>query len=170
MKKLLLLVLSCGLLVVTALSGCEGSTCDKACGAADGCPSFAGSYDVTLTVAYDECSFNFVSGPATLDLTETPMDDKTMLNVDLYQGMMGGAEMIGEICNTSDTAFPKKYNFGADYYLTQENTTSQYAVGGDMIVFDGGAIEVCGALSYIQQEEEDRCSSRAIIFTSDICE
>jgi len=151
------------------LGGCGESTCADSCGSSDGCPDVSGSHTVYMQVLYDECNFGWYDTSTSVTVSQSPSDDMTRLTVNL--GLVAFSTMEGELCNTSDSTFPKKYGFGASGALYDDDFNIDEYIGGDFVFFEGGNIDICGSFKTSLGVDDEICNSSASIYSStDTCD
>ena len=160
-KKIVVALLA-GLLGVIAVSGCEAQTCDDPCEIADNCIDVSGTYDpVVIQVSVDDCDYFYGGGGASVMMvTATPSDTKTDLTISFAY-----SSLIGELCNTVDTAQPRKFGFATINQVTDGSNQQTLNVSGDFIDTVAG-IQVCGAIFYTENSSDSSCTTQASFYSS----
>ncbi len=96
-----------------------------------------------------------------MDVTATPSDTKTALLI----SMSSSSGMVGELCDTADTAQPRKFGFAAIDQRTDQGIDQTMSVSGDFIDTAAG-IQVCGAIFLSRGAGENGCTSQASFYSS----
>ncbi|MBW1807776.1 MAG: hypothetical protein JRJ19_04415 [Deltaproteobacteria bacterium] len=157
-KKIVVTLLA-GLLA--AISGCDAQTCSDPCELADNCIDVNGDYSVVIQVTNDECGILSGEGASIMSVTATPSDTKT----GLMMTFVNSGSLVGELCDTAQTAQPRKFGFATVDQWTDGSDQEILSVSGDFIDTVAG-IHVCGAIVYTESTADTSCTSQAAFYSS----
>jgi hypothetical protein len=167
------------------LSGlaCEEEEC-KPCQTTETrtCPNVRGSMNGDIQIVEGSCDVPWGGqGNVTVNIDQTQEnagqdDERSKLIIAVFWSA-GGLFFIsfdGELCDTTDENFPKKYPFYGAAQDVYDDATVNYALTGDFRVFDpleGKDPEFCGAIGITVSSEGESCSTGAILYSSeDLCD
>jgi len=166
-------------LLTLAAAGCEEQECNPCQNSGDQtCPNVKGNLTGTIQISEGSCDVPWGGqGQVSVSIEQTQMnpgedDEYSELKIMIIWSA-GGLMLLtleGELCDTDDRAFPKRYPFHASSQDTSEDKNINYALGGDLIVYDpleGKNPGFCGAISIAVNSAEETCSMAAIIFSQE---
>ena len=170
-------------LLVLAGSGCEDKEC-KPCKNTETrpCPNVKGNLVGDIQISEGSCEVSWSGqGQVSLNidqLQENAGEDDEYSKLTIMIIWSAGGFMVltfdGELCDTSDETFPKRYPFFASSQDTNDDENTNYILGGEFIVHDpleGKNVDYCGAISIVVSSGEDSCSIGAAIYSREsLCE
>ena len=169
------------LVVLLALlgSGCEEQDC-KPCQntGTQTCPNVQGNLVGDIQISEGSCEVPWGGqGQVSMNVDQSQVnageDDEFSKLTIMIVWSAGGLMVLtfeGELCDTGDEEFPKRYPFYASSQDTSDNQNISYSLGAEFIVYDpleGKNVDYCGAISISVSGGEDTCSMAAVIYSQD---
>jgi hypothetical protein len=166
-------------LVLTSGLSCDEEEC-KPCKNTETrtCPNVRGTFNGNIQIVEGSCEVPWGGQgkvSVTIDQTQEKPgtdDEKSKLIITVIWSA-GGLMFIvfdGELCDTSDETFPKRYPFYGNLQEVYDEDTVNYGMTGDFIVYDpteGKDPDFCGAISITISTPDESCSTGAILFSQE---
>lgn len=142
------------------------------------CPNIKGNFNGDIQIVEGSCDVPWGGqGNVTVSIDQTQenagtKDEKSKLIIAVFWSA-GGIYFIsfdGELCDTSDGNFPKKYPFYGNLQEVYDDATVSYGMTGDFIVYDpteNKDPDFCGAISITLSTPDESCSTGAILYSQE---
>jgi hypothetical protein len=162
-----------------AVSGCDEADCAPCQNSGDRtCPNVQGNLTGEIQISEGSCDVPWGGqGQVSLSIEQTqvnPGEDDEYSELKIMIIWSAGGLMLltlqGELCDTDDRAFPKRYPFHASSQDTSDDKNISYALGGDIIVYDpleSRNPDFCGAISIVVNSAEETCSMAAVVYSQE---